>query len=229
MPGVLDFVDRLKQAGALFFEANPALENRLTDIRKQDARYIAHEYLNQDWHPLMFADVAGAMLEAKCRYIGSATLAENIDTVSVPANVAPILAETRDPYLRETLRDLGCAQAFRRDLYRKGMAPMPAPEQQALLDEYDDRLAGRQVPEGGPTFATPVGTVTGRPRGLPAAAGHAGGRPAQRAAGARGAGVRRAAAGGADAGDHAAGLRRLCASDAAGRRQRRRGTRRRGG
>ena len=85
MPGVLDFVDRLKQAGALFFQANPALENRLADIRKQDPRYIAHEYLNQDWHPLMFADIAGEMLEAKCRFIGSATLAENIDTVAVPA------------------------------------------------------------------------------------------------------------------------------------------------
>jgi SAM-dependent methyltransferase len=161
--GVLDFVDRLKQAGAMFFAAHPALENRLTDIRKQDARYIAHEYLNKDWHPLMFTDVAGSMLEAKCRFIGSATLAENIDTVSVPANVAPILAETRDPYLRETLRDLGCAQAFRRDLYRKGTAPMPAPEQQGLLEDMTITWLGAPVPEGGPTFATPVGTVTGRP------------------------------------------------------------------
>ena len=98
VPGVLDFIDRLKQGGALFFQANPAIENRLADIRKQDPRYIAHEFLNQDWHPLMFADVAGEMLEAKCRFIGSATLAENIDTVAVPANVAPIMAETRDPY-----------------------------------------------------------------------------------------------------------------------------------
>jgi len=162
VPGVLDFVDRLKQAGAMFFPANPALDNRLADIRRQDARYIAHEYLNQDWHPLMFADVAGAMLEAKCRYIGSATLAENIDTVSVPANVAPILADTRDPYLRETLRDLGCAQAFRRDLYRKGAATMPLPEQQTLLEDMTLIWLGAQVPEGGPTFSTPVGTVSGR-------------------------------------------------------------------
>ncbi len=163
VPGVLDFVDRLKQAGAAFFTANPALENRLTDIRKQDARYIAHEYLNQDWHPLMFTDVAGEMLEAKCRYIGSATLAENIDTVSVPPNVAPILAETRDPYLRETLRDLGCAQTFRRDLFRKGMAPMPAAEQQMLLENLTLAGMGMTMPEGGITFATPIGNVTGRP------------------------------------------------------------------
>ena len=163
VPAVLDFIDRLKQGGALFFQANPAIENRLADIRKQDPRYIAHEFLNQDWHPLMFADVAGEMLEAKCRFIGSATLAENIDTVAVPPNVAPILAETRDPYLRETLRDIGCAQTFRRDVYRKGAAPLPAAEQQALLDGMTLAGMGMAVPEGGATFATPIGNVTGRP------------------------------------------------------------------
>jgi SAM-dependent methyltransferase len=161
-PGVLDFVDQLKQAGALFFQANPAVENRLAEIRKQDARYVAHEFLNQDWHPLMFAEVAGEMLGAKCRFIGSATLAENIDTVVVPPNVAPLLAETRDLYLRETLRDLGCAQPFRRDLYRKGIAPMPAVEQQMLLDSVTLIGLGTPIPEGGLTFATPIGTVTGR-------------------------------------------------------------------
>jgi SAM-dependent methyltransferase len=162
VPAMLDYVDRLKQAGALFFQANPAVESRLADIRKQDHRYIAHEYLNQDWHPLMFADIAGEMATAKCRYIGSATLAENIDNVSVPAGVASMLAEVRDPYLRETLRDIGCAQAFRRDVYRKGTAPLPAPEQQLLLESMTLVGLGQPVPEGGATFATPIGSVTGR-------------------------------------------------------------------
>jgi hypothetical protein len=159
----LDFIDRVKQGGALFFQANPAIETRLADIRKQDPRYIAHEFLNQDWHPLMFAEIAGEMLEAKCRYIGSATLAENIDTVAVPANVAPILAETRDPVLRETLRDIGCAQTFRRDVYRKGFAPLPAAEQQELLEGLTLAGMGIAVPEAGATFATPIGNVSGRP------------------------------------------------------------------
>ena len=96
-------------------------------------------------------------------FLLEATLAENIDTVSVPPNVAPILAETRDPYLRETLRDLGCAQTFRRDLYRKGMAPMPAAEQQMLLENLTLAGMGMAAPEGGVTFATPIGSVTGRP------------------------------------------------------------------
>jgi SAM-dependent methyltransferase len=162
-PGVLAFVERLKQAGALYFQNNAVLDARLQDIGRQDARYIAHEYLNQDWHPLMFAEIAGEMAEAKCRYIGSATLAENIDTVAVPAGVAPILAETRDPLLRETLRDLGCAQGFRRDVYRKGISPVPPAEHQAMLDSLTLAGLGATVPDDGPRFATPIGEVTGRP------------------------------------------------------------------
>ena len=163
IPGVLDFLERVRQAGALFFQVHPSLEMRLQGLRRHDPRYVAHEYLNQDWHPLMFAEVAAEMAEAKCRYIGSATFADNIDNASVPANLVPILAEQRDPLIRETLRDLGCAQTFRRDLYRKGVAPLPAPEQQALVGALV--LAGfdQEMPEAGPAFATSLGSVTGRP------------------------------------------------------------------
>jgi SAM-dependent methyltransferase len=163
VPAMLDYIDRLRQAGALYFQAHPTVEIRLQEIRKQDHRYIAHEFLNRDWHPLMFTDIARAMADTKCRFIGSATLADNIDTVSVPAGVAPILAEVRDPYLHETLRDIGNAQAFRRDVYRKGLTPMPAAEQQVLLEAMTLVGLGLPVPEGGATFATPIGSVTGRP------------------------------------------------------------------
>ena len=112
----------------------------------------------------MFADIAGEMLEAKCRFIGSATLAENIDTVAVPAERGADPGETRDPYLRETLRDIGCAQAFRRDVYRKGIAPLPAAEQQGLVEGVDARRTGAcRCRKRGATFATPIGNVTGRP------------------------------------------------------------------
>lgn len=162
-PGVLDFVCRLKDAGALFFPAHPHLEKWLADIRKLDARYIAHEYLNEDWHPLSFADLASEMREAKCDYIGSATLVENINTMSVPAGMSLMLAETQDPVLRETLRDIGGAQSFRRDLYRKGVAPMPGPEQQMRLHELKIAGLGVAMPEAGPTFTTPMGDITGHP------------------------------------------------------------------
>jgi len=161
--GALEVVNRLKDAGALFFPAHPQLEKWLADLGGLDDRYIAHEYLNEDWHPLPFADVASEMHEAKCDYIGSATLAENIDTISVPAGVSLMLAETHDPVLREMLRDIGGAQSFRRDLYRKGVAPMSGPEQQMRLHALTIASLGVAMPEDGPTFTSPIGDVTGRP------------------------------------------------------------------
>ncbi len=162
VPGILDFIDRMKAAGSLFFQAHPALEARLTEIRKQDARYIAHEFLNADWHPVMFADVANAMTDAKCGFIGSATLSENIDAVAVPAGVAPLMAEARSQVLRETLRDFGAGQGFRRDLYRRGVPPMSMAEHHALLDQLSIASTGLPVGEQ-VTIATSLGSLTGRP------------------------------------------------------------------
>jgi hypothetical protein len=125
----------------------------------QDARYLAHEFLNRDWHPLMFADVADEMAEAKCTYFGSATLTDNIDSVSAPPKVLPLLGEAGDVYLRETLRDFGMAQAFRRDVYRRGLAPIPTPEQQALVEELTLVSLGQAIPDP-VTFKTPMGSVT---------------------------------------------------------------------
>jgi SAM-dependent methyltransferase len=162
VPGLWAMLDRLKQGNAAFFAANPALESRLDNLRKQDPRYIAHELLNKDWHPVMFADVADAMVAAKCRYIGSATLAENIDAVSVPTGVQPLLGETQDQRLRETLRDFGSAQGFRRDLYRRGTPPLPMPEHHRLLDAVVLHWTGHPT-TGDITFATPLGSMTGNP------------------------------------------------------------------
>ena len=162
VPGIWAMLDRLKAGGAAFFAANPTLEARLDTLRKQDPRYLAHELLNQDWHPVMFADVADAMAGAKCTYIGSATLAENIDAVGVPAGMLPLLAEAKDLRLRETLRDFGAGQPFRRDLYRRGTPVLPMPEHHRLLEAVVLHWTG-QPTAGDITFVTPLGSMTGNP------------------------------------------------------------------
>jgi len=160
--GALDFIERMRQAGALFFHGNPRVDSRLDDIRRQDPRYIAHEYLNRDWHPLMFADMAEAMRDTRCNFVGSATLSENVDALSAPDTMLPLLGEAADQVLRETLRDFAGSQSFRRDMYRRGLAPIGGSEHAALLDEMVLAPLGQTVPDP-ITFSTPVGTVTGRP------------------------------------------------------------------
>ncbi len=159
---IFDQLTKVKDGGAKYFAAHPSIDARLDSLRKQDGRYIAHELLNDHWHPLMAASVIEAMAEVKCQFLGSATLSENIDAVSQPPGMVPLIAEASDPHLRETLRDIGAAQPFRRDVYRRGMVALPPTEHAALLDALCFvRVA--TLPAGEVSFTTAIGTFTGRP------------------------------------------------------------------
>jgi hypothetical protein len=72
-----------------------------------------------------------------------------------------VLASTRDAGVRETIRDLASAKAFRRDLWRKGGEQLPAPEQTAMLDAMTLTWTGKAM-DGPIVFAGPVGEVTGQ-------------------------------------------------------------------
>jgi hypothetical protein len=108
----------------------------------------------------MFEEMAEAMKAVKCTYIGSATLSENLDAISVPAAMMKLVTEATDLILRETLRDLGLAQSFRRDLYRRGLLPLLGPEHLRLFDAIELVWTGR-VPEDPIALASPLGPVTG--------------------------------------------------------------------
>jgi len=115
----LDFVERLKQAGALFFNVYSSEVARIDKLKNQDMNYLPHEYLHDDWYPNYHMDVAHDLSSAKCEYIGSATLSDNIhSTLSEPAR--QIMASITDTGLRETVRDLMVNQSFRRDVFVKG-------------------------------------------------------------------------------------------------------------
>jgi SAM-dependent methyltransferase len=130
----MEFMRELMAAQGEFFTRNPVVANRLAFLAQQDAHYLSHELLHASWDPTPFDAVARDMDGAKCSFIGSATLLENLDAFSVPPSMAPILARTQDPRLREAIRDFGAARMFRRDLYRRGTEkPVPG-ELMALFD-----------------------------------------------------------------------------------------------
>jgi SAM-dependent methyltransferase len=161
VPDTVAYLDRLKESGSMFFANNPTVETRLAGLKGHDPRYIAHEYLNADWHPMMFAEVAGEMADAKCAFIGSASITDNMPSTSVPAGMFPLLTEARDIVLRETLRDFGSGQGFRRDLFRRGTGQLSGPEHLAMLDAITLVSLGKPI-EAEITFASTVGTITGK-------------------------------------------------------------------
>ncbi|WP_284313378.1 methyltransferase regulatory domain-containing protein [Labrys miyagiensis] len=100
----------------------------------QDRVYLAHEYLSEHWRLFQFSDVAARLGEADgLGYIASATLTENFNQFAVPANLQPLIAQTGDPILRETLRDVAANKNFRRDIFGRGGKILSKAERRELL------------------------------------------------------------------------------------------------
>lgn len=129
----LDLARALQVEGALFFSANPNIAARLDKLQGMDRSYLAHEYLNANWFIFHFADVAAMFAEAKASFVGSATLAENMDGVSIPEKVRARVSSEQDPIFRETLRDFVSNKQFRRDLFARGVSDLTPPESNELV------------------------------------------------------------------------------------------------
>jgi hypothetical protein len=129
------FAQRMAQLDAGFFHGATALKARLESMAKQQKNYLVHEYFNRDWHPMYFSDVANLMAQAKLEFAAPVSPIELIDALRIaPAGIA-LLAEVKQPMLRETMRDFLVNQQFRRDLFIRGARRLSAKEQKSQLDE----------------------------------------------------------------------------------------------
>jgi SAM-dependent methyltransferase len=128
----LAFARDLNAAGARYFADNPAVDPFLKNISTSDRNYLAHEYLNADWHIGHFADVADALSAAKLSYATSARLLDHIPDYSLRPADADRLATIADPLMRETVRDYLVNQKFRMDLFAKGAQPINSVDARAL-------------------------------------------------------------------------------------------------
>lgn len=155
----LDLLSALKLNGAGFFAAHPAAGDTLTHLTREERGYIAHDYLGEHFHPLHVADVMAEMNAAGLTYAGSATPIENIDILSVPGKVLPLVQRENNPALRETIKDMARNQAMRRDLYIRDPQPLAPRDHMASLRAWQfTSLPG--APQAGPlTLDTRIGPI----------------------------------------------------------------------
>ena len=144
----MDHVETLRGDGLGFFTANPLAGKRLDSLTDKDRRYLAHEFLNQHWHPLYHTDVRAELADAKLEHAGSAALLENFDTLALPENARRHKAAAPDAAMAELIQDYALNQQFRRDIFVKG---------RRALTNLD---AGRSVREHRFTLIKPRGEVT---------------------------------------------------------------------
>jgi len=137
----LEWIERLQAAGSGVLGNATLLEQ----LRKGSttggnggapdrAVYLAHEYLNANWHPQYHMDTAALLAEAKLGFIGSASLIDNFPDLSLKPEQRALLADAPAGPLRETLKDYLVSRPFRRDLYVRGPRLMP--------DSLRDRCLG---------------------------------------------------------------------------------------
>ncbi|MDX2103624.1 MAG: methyltransferase regulatory domain-containing protein [Alphaproteobacteria bacterium] len=136
MAAAVDVAETVLRLNPRLTEANPALADRLVSLRRQDHRYIAHEYLVREWDLFHHRDIVRLMADARLSWIGPGSVVDALPELSLTPEMQAHLAEIADPAERETRRDILLGAQFRRDLFTRG-------RQRAPLDVQ--RLWGQQV------------------------------------------------------------------------------------
>ncbi|KAA2214986.1 class I SAM-dependent methyltransferase [Teichococcus oryzae] len=157
----LGFLRQLAEGGAGVFVAHPQERQRLEWASRQAPAALAHELLPAHWQPFHVGEMMRDFAGAGCGYLGSATPIDNIDAVSLPAGVRPLLEGLDDPAEAETVRDLARNQSLRRDLYGRGVPALPpSAHRDAVAALRLAALPGAPA-SGGLRFGTPGGEVEG--------------------------------------------------------------------
>jgi Predicted methyltransferase regulatory domain/Methyltransferase domain len=129
----IEFAQQVIDTGAQYFKSNPAVAERLKQIKAHGRNYLAHEYFNADWEPMPFSEVASALAEAKLNFVGSANLLDHVDALNLTGDAQKFLGSITSPVMRESVRDYFVNQQFRRDIFLKGARPISVLEQTQYL------------------------------------------------------------------------------------------------
>jgi SAM-dependent methyltransferase len=108
--------------------------------------YLMHEFQTAHWRPAFHADVAAAMSEVRCEYVGSATIDENFPQMSLSPEQRVLWEEAGDAASRELVFDLCVPRAFRRDVFVRGLRRVPRdPTVEALTFIETTQVRGEPV------------------------------------------------------------------------------------
>lgn len=136
-----DVMKRLFDAGAPQLTTNELARSLVTGGRSHPS-YLAHEYLNQYWKPLFFADVARDYGDAKLEYVGPAKPIEMFDSLMMTEDQMALANAIPDPIVAETVRDYCRMRSFRADIHVKGLRRMSPRERDARLMAVPLALVG---------------------------------------------------------------------------------------
>jgi hypothetical protein len=140
----LEFADRMLALNPAFATANPSIAERVRLIKGQNRNYVAHEYLNDHWRPLPFAEIAKHLAPAKLNFACSAHYLDHVDALNLTPEQRRFMMEIPDAVFRQTVRDFLVNQQFRRDYWVKGGRRLAPLEQAAAIRGLRVMLVGNR-------------------------------------------------------------------------------------
>ena len=129
----IGFLGEMNGKGMRYFKSVPGMDGRIERLGAANTSYVAHEYLNQEWHPQYFHEVVAEMSAARLEYVCAGQLSDNIDAAILPSDALKHLNSVHDQVMRETLRDYYLNTQFRRDLYTRGATRLSGEAQTEIL------------------------------------------------------------------------------------------------
>ena len=131
--GAIEFAEKLLATNPIYAKVNPIIKDRVAKLKDQNRHYQAHEYFNQDWHPMHIADMAEWLKPAKLDYACSANYLDHINAINVTAEQQSFLNDIPDAMFRQSVRDFMVNQQFRKDYWVKGARKLSALENAEAL------------------------------------------------------------------------------------------------
>ncbi len=155
----LEFARKMIDSNPIYASNYPAAVKRLENMKTQNRSYLAHEFFNRHWHPMSFLDMSRWLDEAKLGYACSATLLQQLPSLTTTGEQREFLETIPDQMLRNQVVDFMINQQFRRDYWVRGIRRLNAREQMEAFKDLSVVLI-RHVDDISLTMKGPTGEVS---------------------------------------------------------------------
>ncbi len=112
-----------------YAQQTPTITSWWHSLSTENPRYLAHEYLGNAWHPMLFSDMAHSVSTASLKFACSADAIELLTDIHLTSEQQAWLNVIPDINLKQSYQDLLRNTGFRRDLWRKQIRFLSATEQ----------------------------------------------------------------------------------------------------
>lgn len=114
------FLKKLSEVEASAIQRNPYILHKIDELAEKPSRYLAHEYLNDEWHPAYVTEVMAEMAGAKLSFVSSAEILKNRTEWNLTQPQIELVQELPTVAMRELGKDFCINASFRKDIYTRG-------------------------------------------------------------------------------------------------------------